>query len=49
VDTPNHFYQYSFAPNHEWSRYFSPRDEIWKYLEDCADRFDIRMCVFTPR
>ena len=45
VDTPNHFYQYSFAPNHGWSRYFSPRDEIWKYLEDCADRFDIRRHV----
>lgn len=24
VDTPNHFYQYSFAPNHDWSRHFSP-------------------------
>ena len=39
VDTPNHFYQYSFEPNHDWSRYFSPRDEIWQYLEGCADRY----------
>ena len=42
VDTPNHFYQYSFAPNHDWSRHFSPRDELWRYLEDIADRFDLR-------
>ena len=42
VDTPNHFYQYSFEPNHDWSRYFSPRDEIWQYLERVADRYAVR-------
>lgn len=42
VDTPNHFYQFSFEPNHDWSRYFSPRDEIWQYLEACADRHALR-------
>lgn len=41
VDTPNHFYQYSFEPNHDWTRYFSPQDEILKYLECCADRYGI--------
>lgn len=34
VDTPNHFYSYSFAPNPDWSRYFSKREEIRSYLED---------------
>jgi len=42
VDTPNHFFSYSFAPNHGWSRHFSLRDEIWGYLERCADDYDIR-------
>lgn len=42
VDTPNHFYQYSFEPNHDWSRHFSPRQELWQYLERCADKYDLR-------
>jgi 4-hydroxyacetophenone monooxygenase len=42
VDTPNHFYSFSFAPNHDWSRYFSPRDELHAYLRDCAERFGVR-------
>ena len=42
VDTPNHFYQYSFEPNHDWSRYFSQRDELWRYLERVADRYQVR-------
>ena len=42
VDTPNHFYQYSFEPNHHWSRYFSQRDELWQYLEGVADRYQVR-------
>lgn len=42
VDTPNHFYSYSFAPNPGWSRYFSLRDEIYAYLERCVDAFGVR-------
>lgn len=42
VDTPNHFYSYSFAPNHDWSHFFSKRDTLWRYFEDCADRFGLR-------
>jgi len=42
VDTPNHFYQYSFEPNHDWSRYFSQRNEIWQYFEKCADKYGVR-------
>ena len=42
VDTPNHFYCYSFEPNHDWSRHFSPRQELWQYLERCADKYDVR-------
>jgi 4-hydroxyacetophenone monooxygenase len=42
VDTPNHFYSYSFAPNHGWNHYFSPRAEIQAYLERCADDLGVR-------
>ncbi|RYX97043.1 MAG: NAD(P)/FAD-dependent oxidoreductase [Comamonadaceae bacterium] len=42
VDTPNHFYSYSFAPNTGWTGYFSKRDEVWKYFRDVADRFNVR-------
>ena len=42
VDTPNHFYSYSFARNPDWSGYFSKRDELHAYFERCADRFELR-------
>ena len=31
VDTPNHFYSYSFAPNPGWSSNYAKRDEVWNY------------------
>jgi 4-hydroxyacetophenone monooxygenase len=42
VDTPNHFYQFSFEPNNNWPNYFSQRDAIQAYLEHCADEYDVR-------
>ena len=42
VDTPNHFYSYSFAPNPAWRHFFSPRDELQAYVEQCATDFGIR-------
>lgn len=42
VDTPNHLYSYSFAPNPAWRHYFSPRDELQSYVEECATTFGIR-------
>jgi len=41
VDTPNHFYSYTFAPNHHWSGYFSKRDEVKQYCADVAARHRI--------
>jgi 4-hydroxyacetophenone monooxygenase len=41
VDTPNHFYSYSFAPNSRWNNYFSKRAEISQYAHDVADRHNI--------
>ncbi len=42
VDTPNHFYSYSFAPNPDWSRYFAKGSEIQNYILDCVKRYGIR-------
>lgn len=36
VDTPNHFYSYSFAPNPRWRHYFSKRAEIRAYADAVA-------------
>lgn len=42
VDTPNHFYQFSFEPNNDWSHYFSQQESIREYLSRCADKFGVR-------
>lgn len=42
VDTPNHFYSYSFELNHEWSHFFAKRDELWTYFERATDKYGIR-------
>lgn len=42
VDTPNHFYSYSFEPNNDWSHFFAKRDELWQYFEGVADKHDLR-------
>ncbi len=42
VDTPNHFYSFSFERNPNWSGYFSKRDELYGYFERCADDFQVR-------
>ncbi|MEE8600070.1 flavin-containing monooxygenase [Euzebya tangerina] len=36
VDTPNHFYSFSFNQRHRWSSYFSKQEEILEYLIDTA-------------
>lgn len=45
VDTPNHFYSYSFAPYHDWSQLFAKRRELWAYFERIADEYGIRSQV----
>ena len=42
VDTPNHFYQFSFDPNNDWPNYFSRQQSIRDYLSRCADKFGVR-------
>jgi len=40
-DVPSHLYSFSFAP-FRWSRFFAESREIHRYLQDVADRYDIR-------
>ena len=35
VDTPNHFYSYSFRMEPNWDHYFARGDEIQHYIETC--------------
>jgi 4-hydroxyacetophenone monooxygenase len=42
VDTPNHFYSYSFHTNSKWTRHFSRRDEIRAYIEDVTQSHGLR-------
>lgn len=42
VDTPNHFYQFSFEPNDDWPHYFSRQPTILEYLKKCADKYRVR-------
>lgn len=41
VDTPNHFYSYSFRLNPDWDYYFARRNEIFKYIKTCYAEMNI--------
>ena len=41
-DVESNLYSFSFAPNPNWSRLFPLQQEIWDYLERCADRYRLR-------
>jgi len=50
VDTPNHFFSYSFNPNPNWTRHFSRRDEILGYIEATADKYECpKACALRRR
>jgi 4-hydroxyacetophenone monooxygenase len=42
VDTPNHYYSYSFAPNLTWTSNYSKRDEVVAYQRAVADKLGLR-------
>jgi 4-hydroxyacetophenone monooxygenase len=42
VDTPNHFYSFSWAPNLGWSSNYSKRDEVWAYQRKVFDEAGLR-------
>ncbi|MBC7599415.1 MAG: NAD(P)/FAD-dependent oxidoreductase [Polaromonas sp.] len=41
VDTPNHFYSFSFAPNLDWSSNYSKRQEVWDYQRKVFNDVDL--------
>jgi 4-hydroxyacetophenone monooxygenase len=41
VDTPNHFYSFSFASRQDWGHYYSKQPEILAYLRATAGRFGV--------
>lgn len=45
LDTPSHFYSYSFELNPDWSTYHPKGPEIQNYLLSVADRYGIRKNV----
>jgi len=42
VDTPNHFFSYSFYPYNKWTHHFSKRDEIQGYIEEVARVYELK-------
>jgi cation diffusion facilitator CzcD-associated flavoprotein CzcO len=45
VDVPADLYSYSFAPKADWSQQFAPGEEIQNYIEDCANKFDVKKYI----
>ncbi len=41
-DVESHLYSFSFEPNPNWSRQFSPQQEILKYMEHCAEKYELQ-------
>lgn len=41
VDSPNHTYSYSFAPN-DWPQHFSQQEVLRQYFAKCASEFGLR-------
>ncbi|WP_410654282.1 flavin-containing monooxygenase [Amycolatopsis sp. lyj-112] len=41
-DIPSHMYSFSFEQNPGWSRAYSPQPEIWRYMREVADKYDLR-------
>lgn len=41
-DVPSHVYSLSFAQSPDWSRVFASSGEIWRYMLDLVERWDLR-------
>ncbi|MEO9326732.1 flavin-containing monooxygenase [Gordonia aurantiaca] len=42
VDTPSHYYSYSFELNPHWSRYYPTGEEYQQYLLDVVEKYGLR-------
>ena len=41
-DIPSHLYSLSFAPRNDWSRLYPSQPELWDYLRDITDKYELR-------
>jgi cation diffusion facilitator CzcD-associated flavoprotein CzcO len=41
-DVPSQLYSYSFELNPDWAEAYSSQEDIKKYIEHCADKYDLR-------
>jgi cation diffusion facilitator CzcD-associated flavoprotein CzcO len=44
-DIPSHMYSFSFEQNAGWSRSYSSQPEIWAYMRQVADKYDLRRFI----
>jgi len=44
-DVESHLYSMSFAPNPNWSTIFAKQPEIYDYLKNCAQKFDLLQLI----
>ncbi len=44
-DVASNLYAFSFAPNPAWTNSYSYQPDIWRYLQDVADRYDVRQII----
>lgn len=44
-DTPIDLYAFSYFPGRNWSTNFAPGNEIWDYLREFADQYDVRPSI----
>lgn len=40
-DVPSHLYSFSFEPNPDWGRSYGPQEEIYRYLQHCAKKYQL--------
>lgn len=45
VDTPSHYYSFSFELNPDWKKYYATGPEYLRYLNHILDKYDIRRNV----
>jgi cation diffusion facilitator CzcD-associated flavoprotein CzcO len=44
-DIPSHMYSFSFEQNAGWSRAYSSQPEIWAYMRQVAEKYDLRRFI----
>jgi 4-hydroxyacetophenone monooxygenase len=45
VDTPVHLYSLSFAQRSTWERYFAKQPDLFRYLRELADEYDVEQHI----